>query len=320
MKSRFLLEAIIGPRTLETAVQLTASVALYAKDRDPPLILVDNHPPYPQAILRVFGDIKHRRRKGGRGRFKYPRLKPPADLQVGVVKKPRDDGGNLLKVWTQALFCTKQAIEKRIQNWGSTTRSNLSYGTTQRHHIVRPDDTADEFFAVPEDAVRLGADAFAVVAFVRGKTEAAHLRRVAEFVRQAEAWDMPVVIHVYARKFSSSGQVEISTEPEDVAWAVRCGVEVGADVIKASYTGDVSSYSEIVRSCPVRLVAASGPTTETVRESLAMAAGVIAGGARGMTIGRNVWGVAHPEKALEAFKMIIHGGVSAAQALQQMGL
>jgi DhnA family fructose-bisphosphate aldolase class Ia len=186
--------------------------------------------------------------------------------------------------------------------------------------IVRPDDRADEFLAVPEDAVRLGADAFAVVAFVRGKTEAAHLRRVADFVRQAEAWDMPVVMHVYARKFSASGQVEISTEPEEVAWAVRCGVEVGVDVIKASYTGDVSSYSEIVRSCPVRLVAASGPTTETVRESLEMAAGVMAGGARGMTIGRNIWGAADPEKALEAFKMVIHGGASADQALEQMGL
>ena len=127
-------------------------------------------------------------------------------------------------------------------------------------------------------------------------------------------------IHVYARKFLSSGEVEISTKPEEVAWAVRCGVEVGADVIKASYTGDVSSYSEIVRSCPVRLVAASGPTTETIRESLEIAAGVMAGGARGMTIGRNIWGVAHPAKALEAFKMVIHGGGSVEQALEQTGL
>ena len=30
MKSRFLLEAIVGPRTLQTAMQLTASVAVYS--------------------------------------------------------------------------------------------------------------------------------------------------------------------------------------------------------------------------------------------------------------------------------------------------
>jgi len=127
VKSRFLLESIIGPRTLETALQLTASVALYSKDKDPPLILVDDHLPYPQAILQVFGDIKHCRRKNGRGRFKHPRLKPPADLQVGVVKKLRDDKGHLLKVSSKALFGKKKEIVKRIQRLGIGQKINTSH-------------------------------------------------------------------------------------------------------------------------------------------------------------------------------------------------
>ncbi|MFH1615478.1 MAG: hypothetical protein ABIG61_10410, partial [Planctomycetota bacterium] len=127
MKSRFLLESIIGPRTLETALQLTASVAVYSKDKDPPLILIDDHLPYPHAILQVFGNIKHRRRKNGRGRFKYPRLKPPADLQVGVVKKLRDDRGHLLKVSSKALFGKKKQIEKRIQKLGIGRKINTSH-------------------------------------------------------------------------------------------------------------------------------------------------------------------------------------------------
>jgi len=121
------LETIIGPRTLETALQLTASVALCAPDKAPPLILMDNHLPYPQAILQVFGQIKHSRRKRGRGRFKYPRLKPPDDLQVGVVKKLRDERGNLLKVSSHALFGKKQAIEKRIQKLGIGSQINTSH-------------------------------------------------------------------------------------------------------------------------------------------------------------------------------------------------
>jgi len=127
VKSRFLLESTIGPRTLDTAMQLTASVALYSKDKDPPLILVDDHLPYPQAILQVFGDIKHRRRKHGRGRLKYPRLKPPADLQVGVVKKLRDDKGHLLKVSSKALFGKKTDIVKRIQKLGVGQKINTSH-------------------------------------------------------------------------------------------------------------------------------------------------------------------------------------------------
>ena len=127
MKSRFLLESIIAPRTLQTAMQLTASVAIYAKDKDPPLILIDDHLPYPQAILRVFGQIKHRRRRNGRGRLKYPCLKPPLDLQVGVVKKIRDSRGNLLKVSAKALFGKKKEIEKRIQKLGIGRKINTSH-------------------------------------------------------------------------------------------------------------------------------------------------------------------------------------------------
>jgi len=127
VRSRFLLESIIGPRTLETALQLTASVAVYSKDKDPPLILIDDHLPYPQAILQVFGDIKHCRRKNGRGRFKYPRLKPPSDLQVGVVKKLRDNRGNLLKVSSKALFGKKKDIQKRIRELGIGCKINTSH-------------------------------------------------------------------------------------------------------------------------------------------------------------------------------------------------
>ena len=108
-------------------MQLTASVAIYSKDRAPPAILIDDHLPYPQAILQVFGQIKHRRRRNGRGRFKHPRLKPPADLQVGVVKKIRDKRGNLLKVSTKALFGKKKEIEKHIQKLGIGQKINTSH-------------------------------------------------------------------------------------------------------------------------------------------------------------------------------------------------
>jgi hypothetical protein len=127
VKERFLLESIIGPRTLQTACQLTASVAVYCKDTAHPLLLIDDHLPYPQAILRVFGNIKHCRRKNGRGRLKHPRLKPPPDFQTGVVKKIRDKRGNLLNVTTRALFGKKKDIVKRIQELGIGQKINTSH-------------------------------------------------------------------------------------------------------------------------------------------------------------------------------------------------
>ena len=59
--------------------------------------------------------------------MKYPRLKPPADLQTAVVKKIRDNRGNLLKVSTKALFGKKKEIEKRIQELGIGQKINTSH-------------------------------------------------------------------------------------------------------------------------------------------------------------------------------------------------
>jgi fructose-bisphosphate aldolase, class I len=184
----------------------------------------------------------------------------------------------------------------------------------------RPDDTADEHIAEPEDAVRLGADAFAACAFIRGSTEAAHLRRIAEHVRQAQRWDMPVILHIYPRQFLADGRVEISFEPEDIFWAVRCGLELGVDIIKVPYTGDPKSYAQIIRTCPIPIVAAGGPKTPTFRDALAMGAGVIEAGARGMVIGRNIWGFPKINQAVLAFKAVIHDRCTPGQALKTAGL
>lgn len=114
--SRFLIDLRLGPRTLELACELVASVAMACGDtQPPPLLLVDNHLPYPAAILRVFGVIRHRRRKRGRGRLKHPDLKPPPGLRVGVVEKVRNATGKLLRVRTRALFGRKRDIRRHIR-------------------------------------------------------------------------------------------------------------------------------------------------------------------------------------------------------------
>ncbi len=182
--------------------------------------------------------------------------------------------------------------------------------------LGRPDDTADEPAATAEDAVRLGAEAIATLAFVGGRSEAAHVRRVADCVRDAERWELPVILHTYPRRFEADGTVRIVYEPEEVAWAVRCGIEVGVDVIKVPYCGDPASYGQIVRECPVPVVAAGGPKADSLAGALRLAAGVMASGAKGMTVGRNIWGFPKVGQALAAFKAVIHDGATPEAALR----
>ncbi len=183
---------------------------------------------------------------------------------------------------------------------------------------IRVDDTAMEQVATPEDAVRIGADGFAIAAFVRGNTEAMYLRRVADAVREAARFDIPVICHVYPRDFSNG--VNVSFTPENIAWAARCAVEVGADVVKTPYCGDVASFAQIVADCPVPVVAAGGPQSSTLELALGMMSEVVQSGARGATIGRNIWGLSEISKSVYAFKAVIHDGKSAQEALQFAGL
>jgi hypothetical protein len=137
--SRFLIDLRLGPRTRPMAAQLVASVALGGGARSrPPLMLIDDHPPYPAAILQVFGQVLHRRRRHGRGRRKHPALKPPPGLLVGVVHKVRDSRGNLSRVRTGALFGRLKAIRRRIVELGLGQTINTAHverlnGTLRGH-------------------------------------------------------------------------------------------------------------------------------------------------------------------------------------------
>jgi class I fructose-bisphosphate aldolase len=184
--------------------------------------------------------------------------------------------------------------------------------------IARPDDTACEQIATPEDAVRLGADAFAAAAFVRGATEAAHLRTVAGCVREASRFEMPVICHIYPRCKDDLGRISLA--PEDIAWAVHCAVEIGVDVVKTPYCGDVAAYAQIVADCPVPLVAAGGPQTDTLTRALEMMAEVVQSGANGATVGRNVWGFGQIASAVVALKAVIHEGQTGSDAMRAAGL
>jgi len=180
------------------------------------------------------------------------------------------------------------------------------------------DERIIEILATPEESLRMGAEAIAIAIGVRGPNEGKFIRLLCDGVRAAEPLGLPVIAHIYPRVFDSQGG-RIVSDPENIAWAVRVGIECGADVIKVGYTGDPASFGEIVSSCPVPVVAAGGPRAETLAEALRMMAGVVASGARGATIGRNVWGHSSIGEAIRAFKAVLQDGASPEAALAGRG-
>jgi hypothetical protein len=112
--TRFVIGLQLGPRTLASARELLAQVAACCQPGQPLLVEADEHRPYPQAILDIFGVVRHRRRRHGRGRRKHSDLKPPPGLLVGVVHKVRDASGNLVRVTTRRLIGRRRDILEKL--------------------------------------------------------------------------------------------------------------------------------------------------------------------------------------------------------------
>lgn len=184
--------------------------------------------------------------------------------------------------------------------------------------MMTPDDRVRELVATPEDAVRMGADALAVSIGVRGAAEGSYLRWLADSVREAARYDLPVVAHIYPRNYEEEPRVEFT--PDQIAWAVRAGVELGVDVIKVGYPGDEAAFADIVASCPAPVVIAGGPRTETLEEALDQITAAMRCGAQGAVVGRNIWGQENVVETAFAFKAVIHDGLTASEALKVSGL
>jgi fructose-bisphosphate aldolase / 2-amino-3,7-dideoxy-D-threo-hept-6-ulosonate synthase len=59
------------------------------------------------------------------------------------------------------------------------------------------------------------------------------------------------------------------------------GAELGADIVKTNYTGEVDTFKEVIRGFPVPVVVAGGPQRDTEPKLLQMVRDSIDSGGRG---------------------------------------
>jgi fructose-bisphosphate aldolase/2-amino-3,7-dideoxy-D-threo-hept-6-ulosonate synthase len=74
-----------------------------------------------------------------------------------------------------------------------------------------------------------------------------------------------------------------------VKHCARLAAELGADVVKTNYTGSIDSFKEVVRGTPIPVVIAGGPKMKSDSDLLKMVYDAMQAGARGVSIGRNVF-------------------------------
>jgi DhnA family fructose-bisphosphate aldolase class Ia len=140
----------------------------------------------------------------------------------------------------------------------------------------------------------------------------AKLGRVAD---ECDLLGMPLLAMMYPR----GPKIANEHATDAVAHAARIGAELGADIVKTNYTGDTESFRRVVETCPVPVVIAGGPKSETPLDVLQMVHNSLDSGCAGLSIGRNVFQHKNPTLMVKALVAIVHENATVGQATKILG-
>jgi class I fructose-bisphosphate aldolase len=176
---------------------------------------------------------------------------------------------------------------------------------------LSPFPNAKTLVCTVEEALRLGADAISIHINIGNGSEGEMLADLGLVARQARDWGIPLLAMMYPR----GEKIKDEYDPDVIRHVARLGAELGADIIKVSYTGSVESFRRVVAGCPVPVVIAGGPKMSSDRDILEMVKGSIEAGGAGASIGRNVFQHRDPARMVGAISLLVHENSSVEEAL-----
>ena len=180
---------------------------------------------------------------------------------------------------------------------------------------MSPDPNAKELVCSVEEAIKLGADAVSVHINLGAETDKEMLAQLGFVSEQCLEWQMPLVAMMYTRGPKIKDEYDVKV----VKHAARVGDEMGADIVKVSYTGSPDSFLKVVEGCNIPVVIAGGPKMESDKEILEMVKGSIDAGGAGVSIGRNVFQHKDPTRMVQAISSIVHEGGNVEDGMRILG-
>jgi fructose-bisphosphate aldolase/2-amino-3,7-dideoxy-D-threo-hept-6-ulosonate synthase len=180
--------------------------------------------------------------------------------------------------------------------------------------VLSPDPNNKVMVMTVEEALVIGADAVSVHINIGAESDPEMLKVLGDVSRQCIRWGMPLVAMMYPR----GKKVKSEYNVEAVKLASRIGSELGADIVKTNYTGDIDSFREVVKGCPAPIIIAGGPKAETQQEVLQMVWEAIQAGSAGVSIGRNIFQAPNPTKMVRAIYRIVHEGWEVTEARKEI--
>ncbi|OQX63486.1 MAG: fructose-bisphosphate aldolase [Desulfococcus sp. 4484_241] len=177
---------------------------------------------------------------------------------------------------------------------------------------LSPQPNAKTLVCSVAEAVKLGADGVSIHVNLGDGDEKQMLNDFGKVSSDAREWGMPLLAMIYPRGEKIKNEYDVSV----IKHAARLGDELGADIVKVSYTGSPETFREVVEGCSIPVVIAGGEKMGSDREILEMVKGAIDAGGAGVSIGRNVFQHSNPTLMVRAISAIVHDGASVEEGLE----
>jgi DhnA family fructose-bisphosphate aldolase class Ia len=129
---------------------------------------------------------------------------------------------------------------------------------------------------------------------------------------------MPLMVEPLAYERGGGGGYESSGDVDRIMGLVRQAVELGADIIKADPTDDLSEYHRVTTVARVPLLLRGGGRVSD-KEILERTKTVLDQGAAGIVYGRNVIQHENPAAMTAALMSVVHDGATPEDALARLG-
>lgn len=184
---------------------------------------------------------------------------------------------------------------------------------------IGPDERDKRPTGTVEDAIRAGGDAVSIHINVGSEYEPDQLTFLSEVTSRAAEYGLPVLAMTYARGPDVRDRSDPAGYAADLAHAVRLGEELGADLVKTSYSGDPETFRQVVEATRLPVVIAGG-SKGTDEETLSMVRGAVDAGAAGVSMGRSIFQHDDPEAITAAVAAVVHDGAGVTAAAERAGL
>ena len=164
----------------------------------------------------------------------------------------------------------------------------------------------------------MGADAVIPNIFVGSQRELEDLHNLGILSDACDEWGMPLMVEAMPIGGPNIKPFEGPYDVDELCIAVRTAAEEGADFVKTFYTGDSLSFRKITNYSTVPIVIAGGPKANAIEDVLRMVDGAIKGGAKGIALGRKVWGSKNPPATLRVLKKIVRENLAVEAAISEL--